>query len=75
MSIGVESLFTQALGLQAPWVVKKVELDTANKRIDFQVASEAKRLDCPACAAKNQGIHDRVERSWRHLNFFQFRAT
>ncbi len=74
MSSAVEALFTQALGLPAPWVVKKVELDTAKKRIDFQVASEAKRLDCPACAAKNQGIHDRVERSWRHLNFFEFEA-
>ncbi|MDE3011237.1 MAG: ISL3 family transposase [Pseudomonadota bacterium] len=74
MSVGVEALFTQALGLQAPWFVKKVELDTAHKRIDFQVASEAKRLDCPACSAKNQGIHDRVQRSWRHLNFFEFEA-
>jgi transposase len=74
MSIGVESLFTQALGLQAPWVVKSVELDTAKKRIDFQVVSEAKRVDCPACQAPKQKIHDRVERSWRHLDFFQFEA-
>jgi hypothetical protein len=30
----IESLFTAALGLQAPWVVEKVDLDTARRRID-----------------------------------------
>lgn len=74
MSIGVESLFTLALGLQAPWSVKKVELDTEKRRIDFQVVSDAKHLDCPACKAQAQRIHDRVQRDWRHLDFFQHQA-
>ena len=34
MGVGIESLFTSALGLQAPWSVKKVELDTTRRRID-----------------------------------------
>lgn len=74
MSLAVETLFTTALGLQAPWSVKKVELDTAKRRIDFEVACTAKRLACSACGAADQGIHDRVERSWRHLDFFQYEA-
>jgi transposase len=74
MSVGVEALFTSALGLQAPWVVVKVELDTSKRRIDFEVACEAKRLPCPACGATGQGVHDRVRRDWRHLDFFQFEA-
>lgn len=74
MSLAVETLFTTALGLQAPWEVEKVELDTAKRRIDFEVACTAKRLACPACGAADQGIHDRVERSWRHLDFFQYEA-
>jgi transposase len=28
-------------------------------------------LDSPVCGAKAQGIHSRVRRSWRHLDFFQ----
>ena len=32
MSVGVESLFTFALGLVAPWAVAKVELDTVRRR-------------------------------------------
>ena len=36
-SVEVEALFTSALGLQAPWVVRDVRLDTAKHRIDFDV--------------------------------------
>jgi transposase len=72
--VEVESLFTAALGLQPPWQVHKVELDTAKRRIDFEVAHKASRLACPACGAAEQTIHDRVRRSWRHLDFFQFEA-
>ena len=74
MGVQIESLFTAALGLQAPWVVEKVELDTAKHRIDFEVGCTAKRLACPSCGAPDQLIHDRNRRSWRHLDFFQFEA-
>ena len=74
MSIAVEALFTSALGLQAPWSVSKVELDTAKRRIDFEVACDAKKLPCPACGVNGQGVHDRIRRDWRHLDFFQFEA-
>jgi transposase len=72
--VGIESLFTSALGLQAPWSVKKVELDTARRRIDFELTCNAKRLACPHCDAPDQGVHDRLQRQWRHLDFFQFEA-
>lgn len=74
MSVGVETLFTSALGLQAPWLVEKVELSTAKRRIDFEITCGAQRLSCPVCNAPEQGIHDRLERQWRHLDFFQFEA-
>ena len=74
MGVGIESLFTSALGLQAPWMVEKVGLDTARRRIDFQLARKATRLACPHCGAANQGVHDRIEREWRHLDFFQYEA-
>ena len=74
MSTQIETLFTAALGLQAPWQVENVELNTARRRIDFEVGYAGRRLCCPACGAEHQGIHDRVRRSWRHLDFFQFEA-
>ena len=46
MRVGDEALFTSMLGLKSPWeVVKvkvKVELDTAKRSIDFEVACNAK---------------------------------
>ena len=74
MSVGTEALFTSALGLQAPWVVEDVKLDTAKRRIDFEIGCGATRLACPACGAAAQPVHDRLRRSWRHLDFFQFEA-
>jgi transposase len=74
LSIGVEALFTSALGLQAPWVVEDVKLDVPSKRIDFKVSCCGALLSCPACGAASQPVHDRLRRSWRHLDFFQFEA-
>ena len=74
MSVGIEAMFTSALGLVAPWGVDKVELDTARCRIDFEVCCSAKTLSCPHCGAADQRIHDRLRRSWRHMDFFQFEA-
>ncbi len=74
MSVGVEALFTSALGLQLPWVVEDVKLDTAKRRIDFEIGCRGGALACPACGAGAQPVHDRLRRSWRHLDFFQFEA-
>lgn len=74
MAIGIESLFTSALGLETPWKVEKVNLDTANRRIDFDLVCDAKWLTCPVCGLLDQGVHDRQRREWRHLDFFQYEA-
>lgn len=74
MGVGVEALFTSALGLQPPWVVEDVKLDVPTKRIDFEVSCAGSLQSCPACGAATQPVHDRLRRSWRHLDFFQFEA-
>lgn len=69
-----EALFCQALGLTAPWAVERVALDIERSRIDLYVAWQAKSATCPACGAADQKLHDHRQRSWRHLDFFQFEA-
>jgi transposase len=69
----MESLFTSALGLKPPFAVADVKLDTAARRIDFEIACMGE-LACPACGKARQAVHDRLRRSWRHLDFFQFEA-
>lgn len=70
----METLFTQALGLTAPWRVVNVDFQQAAGRIVFTVENTAKRLTCPACGATDQPIHDRLPRRWQHLHFFQYQA-
>ena len=70
----IEMLFTQALGLVAPWQVKQVDFNREAGRIDFRVTFGGSRHVCPACGAAAQPLHDRLARSWRHLDFFQYEA-
>jgi len=74
MSLGIETLFTSALGLRPPWAVESVKLDTVGRRIDFEITCQSPRMACPECGAEHQPLHDRLRRSWRHLDFFQFEA-
>ena len=69
-----EALFSQALGLIAPWEVAQVGLDVKANRIDLHIVWNASKAACPACGAPDQALHDHRLRSWRHLDFFQFEA-
>jgi len=71
MSDAMAELFTAALGLGAPWQVEQVRFEA--HEIHFDVICAAKRLPCPRCAAPDQPIHDRLQRDWQHLHFFQYR--
>lgn len=71
----ITALFSAALGLLGtPWQVSSSQLDADGHRIDIQLDCNAPRLTCPHCATADQPVHDRVERQWRHLDFFQFEA-
>ncbi len=73
---GMEStqLFTLALGLQAPWSVADIRFEQEAGEIHFDVVCGEPRLPCPVCGRAAQPVHDRKERTWQHLHFFQYRA-
>ena len=68
-----EELFTIALGLQAPWFIEKVEFTRTESLINkldlyvghkpFEKFKGADGMEYP--------VYDHVDRTWRHLNFFQ----
>jgi len=74
ISFRVEALLTSALGLVAPREMDKVELDTGRRRIDFEVRCTVTLPNCRHCEAPAQHIHDRLRRSSRRLDFFQFES-
>jgi transposase len=68
-------LFTAALGLSAPWRVTRTEFggEQLDLYLDFPRGA---RFPCPAkdCAQGACVVHDTADKTWRHLDFFQFKA-
>ena len=66
--------FTQALGLQNPWKVEDVSFSIEENRLDIYISKiKGSKVLCPVCG--NQcSAHDSKKRTWRHLNFFQYKA-
>lgn len=68
------ALFTAALGLQYPWEVSKVDFAPTKGRMDIYISREpGSKHPCPKCKIQCN-VHDSRARTWRHLNFFQYRT-
>jgi len=73
-----QSMFMMALGIQSPWRItsiemvegKRPELKDMRITIDFE---EGARFPYPG-EAEACPVYDTHERTWRHLNFFQYRC-
>jgi hypothetical protein len=68
-------LYRAILGIEAPWRVDEVRLDTESLEVHVDVShSEGLRWKCPCCE-RQLSIHDHVpERQWRHLDTCQYRT-
>ena len=71
--------FTIALGITDPWKMTNTELrpsDNDPNRLELHIDIDFEpgiRFACPCC---NElcAVHDTTERTWRHMNFFQYRC-
>ncbi len=63
------TLFEQALGIQDPWYITKVDFTVENKRLDIYIDFKA---GTSFCYEEEWGckVHDTKQKTWRHLNFF-----
>jgi transposase len=68
-------LFTAALGLSVPWRVTRTEFDAAQLDLYLDFPRGA-RFACPAkdCAEGACPVHDTTDKTWRHMDFFQYKA-
>lgn len=64
-------LFESALGIKAPWSVRSVDFDEAAKRLTVQIDFEAGTRFAVSGHAGEHPVHDTVNKTYRHLNFFQ----
>jgi transposase len=81
MSDASNALFLQALGLPAPWQVKRSSLTSepswgealkpGGKVLEIELDyPKGSAFPCPECGA-DCPIHDAVPRTWRHMDFWQ----
>jgi hypothetical protein len=66
-------LFTAALGLSGPWRVTRSEFDAEAAQLELCLDFDrGGRFACPAkdCAQECCPVHEAVEKTWRHLDFF-----
>jgi len=68
-------LFQLALGLAPPWQVVSCEFSVAEKRLEIRLDfPRGSTFLCPECGQGECKAYDTEERTWRHLNFFQYEA-
>jgi hypothetical protein len=73
-SLTPEELFTAALGLGRQWRVGECRFEGEPKRLELRLEHvPGEHFQCPVCKA-SCGVHDTIERRWRHMNFFQYRS-
>lgn len=68
-----KEIFKMALGLEEPWQIDDIRFTTENGKKVLEISLGFKRghrfIDPESRQAC--GVHDTLERTWRHLNFFE----
>ena len=75
--LDVFELFRLALGLAPPWQVTSVEFDQEGGTLQIGLNfARGSRFGCPCedCPESACPVHDTVEKTWRHLDFFEHQA-
>jgi transposase len=66
-------LFTLALGLSKPWQVSDLKFSKEDGRLDLWLDfPKGSKFPCSCGKTAEADVHDTLERTWRHLNFFQY---
>ncbi len=67
-------LYRHLLGLVAPWVVERVELNIPGERVDVWVGyPKGQRFPCAECQ-EEYSVYDHQDRAWRHLDSCHFQT-
>jgi len=73
-----EELFSQALFIKSPWFIQEMKFDLPNGQLDIYIDFERGSLfdyQDKELGVKGQfKAYDTREKTWRHLNFFQYKC-
>lgn len=69
-------LYSQLLGVVAPWTVQRVAMDVHRLSVDVYLEhTKATRFACPTCGRACPVYDHMAERRWRHLDSCHFRTV
>jgi len=70
-----KKLFSMALGIEEPVYIEEIEFDSSMGELHIHMNfRRGGRFDCSECGETLLSVHDTVEKTWRHLNFFQYKC-
>jgi len=68
-----EQIFKIALGLNDPWYISEVKMEESDMGKELHLYISYKSGHFLDLSGKSN-VHDKVDRSWRHLNFFEHKC-
>jgi hypothetical protein len=75
----LEKLFTEALGIKAPWKVISLKFDSEKQKlsidVDFEKGATFEYVDPESGEVGHYKAYDTRPKSWRHLNFLSISVT
>lgn len=70
-----EELFAAALQIKEPLYVEKIDFDKSIGELHIYINfRKGSKFQCMVCDQDNLSVHDTIDKTWRHLNFFQYKA-
>lgn len=70
-----KELFEAALGIAEPLYIDRIEFDSPKGELHIHMDfRRGGRFSCAGCGEVGLPVHDTVEKTWRHLNFFQYKC-
>ena len=70
-----KELFGVALGIEEPLYIDEISFDSTEGELHIHMDfRRGGRFFCSECGEVDLPVHDTVEKTWRHLNFFQYKC-
>jgi transposase len=70
-----KELFEAGLGIEEPLYINEIAFDNVEGELHIHVDfRRGGRFACSECGGIGLGVHDTVEKTWRHLNFWQYKT-
>ena len=70
-----KELFSTALGLSEPVYINEIVFDNTDGELHIHMDfRRGGKFTCSECGGENLAVYDTVEKTWRHLNFWQYKT-